>query len=166
MVQLDPSPCLRSKTPSSASRFPPHSRVSRGSWLLHLLLATTPLSWVTPAVSPASLPPASPDEQMQMCPHQAPEQTFQGLMVAPEIKSSAGPWVWGAWPAFQLLPSSPSFPRRLQLALPEEAVFCLASRISHTPPPAGNLDQARCSSPVGRLPEPSPVRSSSHSWSH
>lgn len=45
-----------------------------------------------------------------MCPRQAPEQTFKGPMVAPEIQSSAEPREWGAWPAFQLLPSSPSFP--------------------------------------------------------
>lgn len=61
---------------------------------------------------PSSLPglPTSPDEQMPMCPH---EQTFKGLMVVPEIKSTAGLKVWGAWPVFQLLPSSPLSPSPL-----------------------------------------------------
>lgn len=180
VVQLDPSPCLRSETPSSASRFPPHSWLSRGSWLLQ----GTPGVWPPISKSPAQPAPGHHHSLLGDPSHLPRPPCIQPRQVsrckcAPVrslSKPSRDPW----WPLRDSplqgpgsggpgLPSSscPAPPPPLPPAActSEEAAFCLASRLSRTLSPAGNLDQARDSSPVERLPEPSPVLSSSHSWS-
>lgn len=86
------------------------------SWSPH------PLSWTTPAV-PSGLPASSLARWADTnVPPPRPCAPLQGLIVAPEIKSTAGPQgVVGLACRLQLLPSSPLSPSPCGLCSPEEA---------------------------------------------